>query len=465
MLKDKMLWVYYSDMLKSEYLQCKQEGKEVGTFEQQVEYIGNMPQGKEKEDLARDLMLKMEALPVIPNFDFKEPERYEDILKTLPTDSKEIFDYDMQSLTEKISGAWYGRAAGCLLGIPVEGWTREKIKGYAQASGNWPLTDYFSSNVSELVKTEFDIHNADPTTPYDRTVKCWINNVRYFPTDDDTNYTLTALKILERNGRNFASEDVAETWIYSIPAFHACTAERVAYRNLMNGILPPKSGKYLNPYREWIGAQIRADFYGYINPGSPKAAAGMAYRDASVSHTKNGIYGSMLIAAILSLCVCGDLSMPEIIKKALCQIPAQSRLYAGIRRVLEQFSQKNSYMDVIDNIHSHYNEKLFDDWCHTDPNAMIVAATLLYYENDFGKAITNAVLSGFDTDCNAATVGSVVGLHLGFEGIDKHWTERIEPVLSSSVHGFNRIALKEAIQETLNIINERMPNHGAGVKK
>jgi ADP-ribosylglycohydrolase len=452
-LKNKMLWLYYSDMLKSEYLQCAQEGKDVEKFEQQVQYIENMPRGKEKEDLARDLMLKMEVLPVAAGFHFKEPELYEEILEELPDGSKEVIAYDEQNIKAKISGAWYGRAIGCLLGIPVEGWTRGKIKGYAKESRNWPLSDYFSSAVSEQIKEKYDINDIDPTTPYDRTMKCWINNIKNFPTDDDTNYTLAALKILERNGRDFTSEDVAEAWVYSIPAFHTCTAERVAYRNLMNGILPPESGKYLNPYREWIGAQIRADFYGYINPGNPGAAVFMAYRDASVSHTKNGVYGSMLVAAILSLCACSKLSMPEIIKKALCQIPVQSRLYININRVCDQFAQKCSYSDVIDDVHSLYNEALFDDWCHTIPNAMIVTATLLYYENNFGAAIANAVLSGFDTDCNAATVGSILGMYNGFEGIEKHWLEKIAPVLSSSVHCFSRIELSETIQKTIDVID------------
>lgn len=120
---------------------------------------------------------------------------------------------------------------------------------------------------------------------------------------------MLALKLLERYGHNFTSADVAETWLLGIPAFHACTAERVAIRNLMTGILPPQTGRRRNPYREWIGAQIRADFFGYIAPGNPAAAAAMAYRDGVVSHTKNGVYGEMFIAAWLSLCYVEGLTM------------------------------------------------------------------------------------------------------------------------------------------------------------
>ena len=56
----------------------------------------------------------------------------------------------------------------------------------------------------------------------------------------------------------------------------------------------------MNPYREWVGAQLRADVWGWTAPSDPLRAAEMAYRDASISHVKNGIYGALFVAGAVA---------------------------------------------------------------------------------------------------------------------------------------------------------------------
>ena len=156
------------------------------------------------------------------------------------------------------------------------------------------------------------------------------------PEDDDTNYTLIALKLVEQYGRDFTPDDAAENWLMNLPLLHLCTAERVAYINLAQSVFPPKSALYRNPYREWIGAQIRGDLFGYICPGDMETAAEMAWRDASISHVKNGIYGEMWIASMLAKAAVND-DMPTIIRSGMKQIPKKSRLYEELAEILSRF--------------------------------------------------------------------------------------------------------------------------------
>lgn len=107
-------------------------------------------------------------------------------------------------------------------------------------------------------------------------------------------------------------------------------------------VFAPESAAYLNPYREWIGAQIRGDFYGYVNPGNPLEAAKMAYRDGAVSHIKNGIYGEMYVAALISLTAVSK-DMLWNCSEALKQIPPKSRIAEDINIILSKYREKQSY--------------------------------------------------------------------------------------------------------------------------
>jgi hypothetical protein len=155
--------------------------------------------------------------------------------------------------------------------------------------------------------------------------------VSAMPEDDDTNYTATGLAILKRRGPGFTPEDVADFWLSDIPILHTYTAERVAYRNFCLQIPPPHSARFRNPHREWIGAQIRADFWGYAAAGDTALAAELAWRDACVSHVKNGIYGEMWAAAMIAAAfVTSDIR--AVIEAGLGEIPPRSRLWDGRTR-------------------------------------------------------------------------------------------------------------------------------------
>ncbi len=152
--------------------------------------------------------------------------------------------------------------------------------------------------------------------------------------------------------------------------FVTCTAERVAYRNAAQGLTAPATATWRNPFREWIGAQIRGDFFGYICPGDPERAAALAFRDASVSHVKNGIYGEMFIAAMLAAAaVCDDVM--TVIEAGLDEIPEKCRLRRDVEKVLAWRREGLSAQQVMEEIHRCYDEHSAHGWCHTNSNAMI----------------------------------------------------------------------------------------------
>ncbi|AEF82398.1 ADP-ribosylglycohydrolase family protein [Leadbettera azotonutricia] len=444
-------WMTLSETVKIELYQSMEEGRDVKSFEEDVEQIlENFKIGQLREEDARILIDRIKNSPIKVDYSYFEPVALLEIKKLKPKKEKTTLNkFDKNSYYNKIYGAWLGRCAGCLLGQPVEGWMSNRILGMLKETGNYPIHNYLSSAVDKTIRQKYSI--VDEGHVYGSNFINWINNVSYMPEDDDTNYTILYLKILETYGRDFTSENVAHSWLMDVPIYHVCTAERVAYMNLVNRILPPLSGSYYNAYREWIGAQIRADLFGYINPGDTEMAAEFAWRDARISHVKNGIYGEMFCAAMIARGAVSD-DIIDIIKQGLGEIPEKSRLTEGIEKVLNWFKQGLSWEKALEKIHLLYDEGNNHHWCHTISNAMICTIALLWGEKDLEKTIGIAVCAGFDTDCNAATTGSIIGIINGASNLPEKWIAPLNNKVKSGIDGFGLTEISELAERTMKIV-------------
>jgi len=425
-------WELYSSALRIEHRQLHDEGRDVAQYKPLVEEIAKLPPSSARgtlADAAADLLF---SAPMHPDYPYEEPSDLPGIQAARQPFDGPALCPPARPDAEKIRGAWRGRIAGCLLGKPVEGIRTAELHPLLKESNNFPMRRY--------------IHSTD--VPERMKGRCWADTVPCAPADDDTNYTaMSACVLLPRYGRDFTPDHVIGTWLRAQRKDAYCTAERVAFLNRVNGFTPPASATHKNPYREWIGAQIRADDYGYINPGNPSVAADMAWRDACVSHTKNGIYGAMFVAAMLAAAaVCDDVR--EVIQRGLAEIPLKSRLYEAVHEILAMCEAAKSMDDCAASIHSRWDENDAHDWCHTIPNAMIVTAALLC-GGDFSQSICMAVQCGFDTDCNGATVGSIAGMMAGAQGIPAVWTKPLGGKLETDIFGVGTIEIAELVRLTL----------------
>ena len=438
---DKMhIWNAYSKQLGVEYLQCISEGKAVEDYHGLFIETVKLPDGSQKEKISEGIYELCMAAPIKEDFPFDEPSELSEIF-ALSKGCEELKRPEKDEFASKVKGAWYGRIAGCLLGKPIEGIRTDELIPFLKQTGNYPMHRYVvkADITEEIINTySFRFDNKDYTYP---------DCISAAPSDDDTNYTALGQVIINNFGRDFTPEDVAATWLSRQPQTAYCTAERVAYNNFVKGYLPPVSAIYKNPYREYIGAQIRADYFGYVNPADPKAAADMAWRDASISHVKNGIYGEMFVAAMLAGAAVTD-NFEKIIEIGLSQVPTTSRLYESVSRVVSWYKEGVKSEKAFENIHSEWDERVNFAWCHTISNAMIVTAALLYGK-DFGSSICLAVQTGFDTDCNGATVGSVYGMAKGFDSIPKEWINPFNGKLRTDIAGRNLIEVDELVERTV----------------
>lgn len=430
---------YPSDLLL-EYNQCIEEGLDIEKYKTLFESVASLDNGDIKNrmsDIIFDIVINAEMRK---DYKYNEPSDLEGIKNLRINHSFEMNLPNENLMIKKIRGAWLGRAIGCLLGKPIEGIRSDELIPFLKETDNYPLHRYILS--------------TDITSDTYKKYKFWFRDKPYadtvdgMPVDDDTNYTVLAQRIIEESDRDFESDDVANAWLKYQSVHSYFTAERIAYVNFINCLNPPASAVYKNVCREWIGAQIRGDYFGYINPGKPEEAAEMAFKDACISHVKNGIYGEMFISAMIACAAVTD-NIEDIILGGLAQIPSTSRLYEAVMKVLNGYKNGVTEQECYDIIHSDFDEHTDHGWCHTISNAMIVTAALLYGNGDFGKSICIAVGLAFDTDCNGATVGSILGMRGTDDCIDESWSKPINGKIHTSIFGVGTVNIDDLVEKTL----------------
>ncbi|MEV7126321.1 ADP-ribosylglycohydrolase family protein [Streptomyces sp. NPDC093260] len=331
---------------------------------------------------------------------------------------------------DRLEAAWLGRAVGCLLGKPVEKLPLDAIRQLARATGNWPLSTWFTARgVPDDLAARYPWNRRSAATSL-------AENIDGMPEDDDLNYPLLNLLLLRRRGKGFTTADVARLWLDELPAGRAFTAERVAYRNLLLGIEPPRTARHRNPFREWIGALIRADVHGWTNPGDPAAAAEQAHRDATLTHTANGVHAAMFAAAVIAAATSGAHDVHACLAAGLTVVPPGSRLARAVRHAIELAAVHEDFDTVVDELHTAHAATYH--WVHAVPNTALIAAALTHANGDFTGSVCRAVSGGWDTDSNGATAGSVAAALAGSPAaLPENWTAPLKNRLATSIGDFD----------------------------
>lgn len=336
-----------------------------------------------------------------------EPDGLEEIRALRPEGPRRLWPkLKNQGLKDRMRGAWLGRAAGCTLGAPVENWAVGEMESLAGRSGmNFPPHAYWRAHPRpDAVRYGLDAFSA-----YLK------GGIRYVPVDDDITYTLLNLLVLEEFGPGFSTRDVASAWLRYLPM--AYTAERVTLENLRDGEAAETAGVRGNPYVEWIGGAIRADAWGYAAAGWPEKAAELAWRDARLSHRRNGIYGEMFFAAAIAAGFAVN-DPVEALRIGLTEIPAQSRLALDVQWALERGRELTDWRDARNAVDHRF---VGMHSVHTINNACLTVFGLMLGDGDFTDTIGELVAMGLDNDCTAATAGSLFGAVKGAQKIPERW--------------------------------------------
>lgn len=450
-----------AELLQHELIQRREEGYDVSEVQRRWDAIAlphlavHRPLPAEHRQRLEAHAAEIEALhqaleqlsAAPPATSYDEPSTLEEIRAQRPRGPRELpLSLSDDQLLDRIHGAWLGRAAGCLLGKPVEGWSRQAIREVLEDAGDYPLQEYMQYPRARSGAPEVVERLAR------RPAEWFRGRIDRMARDDDMDYPLIGLHLLERHGPGFTTDDVGQVWLSKLPYLLVYTAERVAYRNLVDGLRPPATATFRNPYREWIGAQIRADMWGWVSPGRPEQAAELAFRDATLSHVKNGIYGEMFFAAAIAASFAVD-SIQEALAAGLTEIPQNTRFAEAVVKTMRWVYEDDDFQKTTDRIHDAYGGY---HGVHTINNAALIVMGLLYAERGvpkdpelFEPAICLTVMGGWDTDCTGATAGSLAGATLGARALPRKWVGSFNDRLESIVIGMNDNRFADLAQRTL----------------
>lgn len=411
-----IMWSSPAELIEAEALQRAESGYEA------IAFVGALGP---TFDAWRDA-------PRRADWPYREPDSWDEIRAAIDAED----DPDLTSISEDvlrrgILGAWWGRCVGNCAGKPLEAgraWSPDTLREYLRSVGNYPFARYLDGVTPFPADIPWVGERSETAAPHLAAV----------PRDDDLDYTVLGLRVLEGHGASAGTEHFAHEWLTSMPYLSACTAERVAYRNLVGGAPVSAAGDLLNPYREWVGALIRADPIGYAFPGRPLAAARAAWSDAVLSHRANGIYGEMWVASLIALSLVST-SGEHALRRSLAYIPRESRLMEELRSIIADWDAGMDAEQLVRAVHHRHPDL---NPVHTINNAGIIAAAVISSDDMFDRALATSISGCLDTDSNAATVGSVLGALVGVEGIDRHWTAPFRDTLRSDIRGFDGASIQ-----------------------
>lgn len=349
-----------------------------------------------------------------PSPEESEPEDLPSIRALRPSGIHKLIEKLPDDYAERWRGAFLGRGAGCTLGAVLEFHPVAEMERWARYFGNeYPPTDYWL-RVKQPFEPRYIVGSSEELTR---------NNMDCIPVDDDTGYTLLGLLILEEYGQEFTHRQIAEAWKKYVPlqaengSWGCYWGERSFLQNLHAGIPVERAGYLKNPNVQSIGAWTRADSWGYVAPGWPEKAAELAYKDASVNHRRNGVYGCMFFAASIAAAFVVDDPL-EALSIGLKEIPKKSLFAQAIKWALDTAANIKNYKDAAAAVGERF-KGMFEG--HAINNACFTVFGIVIGGKDITRVIGNTIAMGMDNDCTAATAGSIVGAVIGQKNIPEHW--------------------------------------------
>jgi len=343
------------------------------------------------------------------------------ILASCKNSSDEFRTIRPEVLKDKIAGGWAGKMIGVTFGAPTE----------FRAQG-----------------------------------KTFVDSIKWKPSDikgsmwqDDIYVQLTFLMSMDKYGLDAPAKKFQEMFAKAgYPLWHANMQAR---KNYYDSIFAPASGSpEFNLHADDIDFQIEADYIGFMCPGMPQTASGIADKIGRIMDYGDGVYGGIFVGALYSEAYF-ESDILKIIEKALRSIPSESDYFKIIKDVIKLHQQYPTDWQTS-------WKELEDKWGDVDIcgagstfnidaklNGAYIVMGLLYGEGDPMKTLEITTRCGQDSDCNPSNALALLGVIKGFSGLPAEMQKGVKDIGDSifinTTYSFNSavISTKKYAQDLI----------------
>ena len=251
------------------------------------------------------------------------------------------------------------------------------------------------------------------------------NVIKYIPslpkgavTDDDTDFEWAYICEMQKKRNPFLSyEDINKLWLERINKRIWCS-NRYA-RHLMDiGIQAPLTGNVLfNPWADFnVSGQFLCETFGLLAPAMPQTAAKIGLQYTKVAIDNEPAQTTQLFTAMIATAFIEN-DINRIIDAGAASVDPASEVYKIIQDVRKWHKKfPNDWKETREQLRTKYLKENGEirDKNGFELNTGAIIAAMLYGAGNFEESLRHAFNFGWDADCNAATVGTMLGTVYGY---------------------------------------------------
>lgn len=221
--------------------------------------------------------------------------------------------------------------------------------------------------------------NPDPCVP-------WVIKQEW-DADDDTDIEYIAMHILETDGFDCNSQQIADQWRTHITTSGIYIANRQAWYLMGDGYLPPETGnRTYNEHWYSIDSQITTEVLGAISPDLLQSAIDLSGKFAHISNTGFPVHAAQFYTAIYADAFF-EPNVVTLVTEGLNAIPTTSRTHQVITDVLNWYLEdandgsldwRATRQKIYDCYQGDYDYGRYYNWIESTVNTAATVLAILY---------------------------------------------------------------------------------------